>query len=272
MVSPKQKFAFFVDDLKTSWYFRVWFSIWFVLAILSFSCLIILGSRSTEAAKHEGWRLWIEHADKIEYPSFCFRTSLDETSNEIGNIYCQWNGIILQAVQCEDGTPRARCVQLNMAGDYATKDNNNLVCSFGFNVSADPDKIIGFEIVKAREFGVAFTWIQPNSNAWILLSKYIIKPDGEDERVLWGRQLVYHSTVQVGDFFQVSILIDTFRVFHYVESDYYNGWMALGDVGGFAFFMYILHTIVMFTVGVFLENNSKFLNSGDSPAEYQQIK
>ncbi len=38
--------------------------------------------------------------------------------------------------------------------------------------------------------------------------------------------------------------------------------MAAADIGGFAFFMYILHWIVMTFMNIFMENNSKFLNAG----------
>lgn len=46
---------------------------------------------------------------------------------------------------------------------------------------------------------------------------------------------------------------------HIVEYDSYNGWMALGDIGGFAFFMMILHTMVMMCIGVCFNNDSQFL-------------
>jgi hypothetical protein len=59
----------------------------------------------------------------------------------------------------------------------------------------------------------------------------------------------------------VSVIIESFGVEHYEQRSVYNGWMAMGDVGGFAFFLLILHTIVMLGVGVFLANDSRFLHS-----------
>jgi len=270
-MNTRQKAQDFVEDLKTSWYFRVWFFFWLVCFLAAFSSLIILGERSTEALQHEGWTFWWERDTTIEYPSFAFRTAQDEVTNVLGNVYCQYNSLLIPTADCDDGTPRAKCVQLNMDGDFASRDNNNLICSFAFNVSTDADKVVGFEIVKAGEFGIAFTWMNPNNNVWILLTKNILKFKDGNEKVMWGRQLVYHSSVTTTSSFQVSVLMDHFHVAHWVESDYYNGWMCFGDVGGVAFFLVVLHTISMAIVGIFLDNNSKFLNGGGG-SEFQPIK
>lgn len=269
-----QQGRLFLEDLKTSWYFRIWFCTWFICAVFVFSALIINGGRSDEAMEHQGWAFWIEHATSIEYPNFAFRTALDEISNEIGSVYCSLNGLVISTAQCNDGSVRTKCVQLNMKGDYAKRDANNLVCTVTYNVTTDPDQMIGFEIMKpANEFGVAFTWIRPNNNVWVLLTKNVVAGEKGDPRDYWGRQLVYHSTVSLPGTFQVSILMDHFDVFHWVESDSYTGWMAVGDIGGFAFFLVILHTFVMWIVALFIENNSRYLRQGDgTPAEYQPIK
>jgi hypothetical protein len=71
----------------------------------------------------------------------------------------------------------------------------------------------------------------------------------------------YQSTVSFPGYYVVSTIIESFGVEHLEQRSLYNGWMAMGDVGGFAFFLLILHTIVMLGVGVFLANDSKFLHS-----------
>jgi len=272
MANTKQQMGAFFDDLKSSWYFRIWFVLWLTCFLAGFSALIILGKRSETAAAHESWRTWIQTETGIEYPSFCLRTSRDEVTNQLGEVSCNFNGLLIPTSNCDDGTIREKCVQLNMEGDIATKTTNNLQCTFGFNVSTDADKVIGFEIVKDREFGVAFTWIQPNANAWILLTKNIIEPKHGKSINMWGRQLLYHSSVFTTNQFALDIKMDAFLVFHFEENDYYTGWMAIGDIGGVGFFLVILHTIVMIVVGLFMENTSKFLNPAASGHEFQPIK
>jgi len=60
-------------------------------------------------------------------------------------------------------------------------------------------------------------------------------------------------------FFNIDIKIGVFDVFHYEQTDFYTGWMATSDIGGAAFFLVIIHTIVMGLVSLCLENNSKYL-------------
>jgi len=191
--------------------------------------------------------------------------------NILGNVYCMYNNLAVPTGNCADGTARAKCVQINMAGDYASRESNNLQCTFALNVSTDADKIVGFEIVNDKEFGLAYTWIRANLNAWVVLTKSIIQPKGQNEFIVWGRQLLYHSSVFTTDNWTIDIKMDHFHVAHYEENDYYTGWMAFGDIGGVAFFLVILHTIVMAVVGLCMDNNSKFLHAGEGGREFQPI-
>jgi len=264
----------FGDDLKTSWYFRIWFFLWLFCAVFVFAILIVDGRRSDKAKQHEKWGFFVESAKSIEYPSFAFRTANDEKANQIGSVLCSLDGLLINTQVCADGAPRAACVQFNMAGDYATREKNSLICSLTLNATYDPDKMIAFEILKpANEFGIAWTWIRPTANAWVLLTKNVITNENHETKDYWGRQLVYHSSVYTNTTFQISILMDTFNVFHWVEADWYNGWMAVGDIGGFAFFLLIIHTIIMWFVAICFENNSRWLHQTEgSAAEYQPIK
>jgi len=69
-MSTKEKFSNLAEDLKTSWYFRIWFILWLAGFLATFSALIILGKRADTAMAHESWRTWFERDTKIEYPSF----------------------------------------------------------------------------------------------------------------------------------------------------------------------------------------------------------
>lgn len=45
---------------------------------------------------------------------------------------------------------------------------------------------------------------------------------------MWRRDLLYHSSVSVQDTFRVSVMMDTFNVFHYEEVDAYDRCVYVG--------------------------------------------
>jgi hypothetical protein len=65
--------------------------------------------------------------------------------------------------------------------------------------------------------------------------------------------------------FYIVIGMGSFDVRYIREVDTFNGWQSVGAIGGFVFFLVLLHSVFMFLVGFCLENNSKFL--GHSGAE-----
>jgi len=61
-------------------------------------------------------------------------------------------------------------------------------------------------------------------------------------------------------------------VFYYEKTEWYTGWMAAADIGGFAFFLYIIHWIVVTFLGIFLQRTSKFLGvGGPSAPQYNSL-
>lgn len=112
-------------------------------------------------------------------------------------------------------------------------------------------------------------WIAPNNNAWVMIEKAVVKYKGKPPATEWGRDLLYHSTEStVFGQYNIATILGTFRVAHLEQQDSYNGWMALGGIGGFAYFLIILHTIIMIAVGIVFTNDSKFLlGSGESSEE-----
>lgn len=91
---------------------------------------------------------------------------------------------------------------------------------------------------------------------------------------LWTPDVSYFtpdiSSVVNGDHrettFRVVVGIRNFFVQHTQEVDTFNGWQSVGSIGGFIFFLVILHNILMFLVGFCLANDSKFLGGGADAA------
>jgi len=89
----------------------------------------------------------------------------------------------------------------------------------------------------------------------------------------WDRSLLYHSTVSVPGQYYIEVIIGSYNVWHIDQTDVYNGVMAMGDIGGFAFFLLVIHSIIMLFVGLCFLNNSTFLkNTGSDSTDYSQLK
>jgi len=260
-----------VEDLKQSWYFRFWALFWSVCAVMAFAGLIIFGSRSTDASRHSTWRLWLEQADVIPYPSFQLRTILDEQNNVILSPFCRWGNVLQQTGACPEQMDLTKCIQVNPTAS-AVPMQNALECYVNVTSPPGADQVLSFDIPENGKYGAAMTFLRPSNNVWIVMDKISVEPQSGPKLIYWPRRVQYETTVSKGDFFKVVLVIDTFAIWHYVETDWYTGMMAAGDIGGLAFFLYILHVISMLVIGVFLDNNSRFLHgTSDGKVPYNQI-
>jgi hypothetical protein len=269
----KEKLSLAVEDLKTSWYFRIYAATWLFLALWVFIALIVLGNKSSEAGSEQGFVTWPQSENQINFPDFNFRLATDEaTQYQILSVVCKYNSTDVTAptpnavVETCKGTETAKpwCQTVKASAYTATKKHNEYVfCQVKTNAAPGPptpDRVLGFEIFNDAEYGAAFTWMHPSDNAWILLTKTELKFEGGSAHERWKRDLVYHSTTAADeDSYNVIIKMNDFHVIHYSQQNQYNRWMSVADIGGFAFFLYILHVAFMALVGLVVANDSKFL-------------
>jgi len=238
-----------IEDIKHSWYFRIWSFLWLFSVIFTFAVLILLGRRSTEAYLEPTFHFWSENASSINYPRFHFRSMHDTF---LGGVVCTHNGQIQVPLPC---LPRhngeviefSKCQAFdvsniaveNKRGNFA---NRILTCTFSTNFSIDPNYLVAYELEghNVATYGpnsFSSIWFGPNNNTWILLNKAIVTFRGQIPQEEWDRELVYHSTVWHRGSYVVSILINRFLVLHAEQDQRYDGWTALGEIGGFAFFL-----------------------------------
>jgi len=267
-----------IEDIKHSWYFRVYGFFWIFFAIFTFAVLIVLGQQSTEAQNEPTFHFWRENATRINFPRFHFRiNNLVDTFNQ--SVVCTFNGQTLATVPCDTwkghNHPITRCQAVSAENVIAENqarfnfDERRIFCRFATNYQSGvtDNLLVSFELEgqNIANFGAnaySSVWIAPNNNTWILLDKAYITFWGQPELEEWDRELVYHSTISQPGFYQVSIIINRFWIVHGEQSDRYTGWMALGEIGGFGYFLLLLHALVMIVTGVCLNNDAKFL-SGD---------
>jgi len=270
------------EDFKTSWYFRVWAALWFVFALVAFIALIELGAKSNESGKDKDWNTWIENATQLTFPRFHFRFENRTThGEEISNHYCTHAGSVVQTSPCEGERDKAKCFvvaanQITVTNTWnAPEGSERITCTFnvtGYNSTKPVNTYVGWSIEgHHRTFSNPFTntlWIEPRNAPGVAVSlrKRIISPlrnafyeNPNEGWEVWEKSYVYHTTVHTPGEYYISTYIAGFRVEHLEQTNSYNGWMAVGGIGGFAFFMVVLHTLVMIIVGFALPNESKFL-------------
>jgi hypothetical protein len=274
-----------VEDIRTSWYFRVWAALWFVCALVAFIGMIELAIRSDEAGKEKDWNFWIENSTSIEFPRFRFRFANRSESTEsfVGTPNCTHLGQPVTIDTCAGHTSRSKCFVVVGSGIIAQNNidappgEDAITCHFnstGFNETIN--QLVGWELDHAHpNLGSRYyntIWLGPRNSpgVWIFLKKAFLQPQGAMNRELagpngipvWEKSQLYHSTSHTPGYYVVRTLISSFRIDHFEQTDSYDGWMAVGGMGGFAFWMVILHTIAMIVVGFILSNESKFLNHG----------
>jgi len=268
-----------IDDLRSSWYFRLWGFFWLFCAVTVFASLIILGKRTTRDTEHPEVHLWIENASAITFPKFHIRVHdgmTDKAGQLINSKICWHNNIPIHTVDCPPyggGTvppPSNKCFTVpadsftaeNRGGDYYGSDTmiECVVNTTGYE--PDGNSLLAWETEGVEgHFGGVFRslFIGANNDAFVLLEKEEVYIHGKGDLVIWNKDLLYRSNNVTNGLYVIKTLLSSFRVPHWFDQNSYNPWMGIGDVGGFAFFTLILHTIVMMILSVCLDNDSRFL-------------
>jgi len=268
MAKLQDSFAVLLEDLKSSWYFRIWATIWFICAVTVFASVIVLGAKATASSDDKSWTVWIEEKNSQYFPVFLFALGSEE-QGVFHSASCVGNGKELPPDSC---STTGSCYSFEGSFIKATQDENAIMCTLNATFAAGQNEAITFSIdgEDSDSSNQGFVSFAPNNDAWILLTKNVKDPSGGDDSDVWTAQLSYRSTLSTPGTYIVYIKFATFDVYHYEETTLYDRWSSVCDIGGFAFFMYILHTMFMATVNVFLDNDSHWLG-GSAKKEYQNF-
>jgi hypothetical protein len=269
MAETKHRVDQIIDDIKGSWYFRFWMLVWVVCFIMFWVTMGVFGAKSNMAREEPAWRVWIENDTKsgLEYPPFYFKLQWDELAakEEIISATCSnQNGMSIMPRACP-GIPNTKtCVEFQTNSE-ATSRHSRIKCYLLTNANRTEDRMILFGTDQQHNATWGDKWdlyMWPNANAHIALQRTAVKRDakGAKEFDFWTKELTYHSSVFTANQYNVTIEFRSVDTLHFQQYDYYNGWMAVSDIGGFAFFMSILLAVVMVAVGCIFDNDSKFLN------------
>jgi len=267
-----------INDLKSSWYFRVWLVLWILLMVVWWVALGILSDHSEKASKHKVQQYYVEHESKIRFPEFRLRFKL-QPGQMLSEFNCFYGdpavagatvpvGAIASLCEFNDTCISVASQTVEACATYSPKCNDRLVCVLNVTGAVTPF-LVAWELLQGERIGFneyAQVWIQANDAAWVLLTKEV-----HHDKVGWNRELVYHSANFPNTYWGIVTIINTFNVEHYEELDLYNGWQATADIGGFIMFLLIFHTFTMFIVGVFFENDSTFLRPDRKEETYNSV-
>jgi len=258
----------FTHDLKNSWYFRIYLFAWLVLACTAFASLIVFAQRSAAADALSPMVVSVQNMSSLPFPSFTITTNQDELLNKLVYINCYFLGpnfVPVQTPPCLNA-PSQSCVSVNASTVTATPSNNAVYCVINMTAPVNADKTLVLSFDNGDSFG-GVTYIQPNNHAVLLLSEYIVDDSDDDDdspNIQWNSDLVYESTVVNGSLFNLTLIVNSFQVISFMNSDGFDPWQSAAAIGGFSFLMYILHTIFMGLVACVFAPESKFLGFGSS--------
>jgi len=242
----------------------------------------MLGTRSDHAAKEKDFKFWVNNVSELAFPRFHIRIARDMGNYEkiIGSPICMHRNAHVYIADCQPyrGQTLSREVCFAVNTDRITAENrwnarfdeSRITCYFNttgsnftyenFLVAWELEEIEGEHVANFGGNSYSSIWFGPEAGAWVMLKKFYVKFSGRLETE-WERELIYHSSVYFPGHYSVSTILASFDVTHIEQSDVYNGWLMMGDSGGFTFAMVLFHTLIMILVGIGLTNNSKFLGA-----------
>jgi len=264
------------EDLKSSWYFRFWALSSLALGIIGFVCLIVLGAQSTHARLDPASTLWFENASSIYYPRFHYRS---KEGMSITNVSCHhflapvetglcepYHGYLPSLSECV--AVYAQTIEIINSPEHEFFDMGVSCNITTVGNSTEVGNLIAFEIEEENYYVVGpdpipSLWIAPTDRAFVILEKGVTKVNKKTTINDWARTLQYQSTVSRNGFYDVKTVIQDFGIFHIDVQNTYNGWKAIGDIGGFAFSLVCFQSLFMIAIGLCFYNNSVFLRHSE---------
>jgi len=268
MAKTTDQIRFIIYDFKYSWYFRVWAVFWFLGLVFSFTALILLSQRSGEAGSERDFKVHINNASELTFPRIQFSISYHNPAISIATKTCYHSGTPIITTTCESvngvtpGLDKCFAVESDSITIYNNGRHNfntsHIYCHINTTAThVGNNSMLVWRTERGRGI-VSDLFLRHNSQIWVVLRPVNFAIGGTHHQD-WERELVYHSSVAHPGQFSVRTVIATFIETDVRRVDIYDGYRAIGDIGGFMYFMVILHTLLLIIAGAFLSNTSKFL-------------
>jgi len=239
--------------------------------------LIVLAHSSRLAQRNRYVSVWIENATQVSFPNWHFRIPRSSPMTFVSRSCHFSNGSIVNTDPCEpwhgDEPPIDKCFSVQGHFFNAVQDvsipmeGQRIACEFQTTGQADYNDMVAWELegfvgIEGVGPNAHSLWLAPNNFTWVLIQKSTMKYHGQKNLVdEWEKTLIYHSPTSLQGFYFVETILGSFDVTHFEEQNLQNGWETIGQIGGYIYFMLIIHTLVIIFFGFCLDNNSRFLNN-----------
>jgi len=267
------------DDLRHSWYFRIWLFTWIICAIVSLVAMAYYANTANQNKDSQGLRLFLSEPSSVNFPDFEFKVPAGANFGLTTDLSssCQFNGQTLSRRYCvnSDGTivtnysscqsfPGSLFAATTVNGARLDQQMNQIVCDIYVTGGSDPSIAFvteGTDDTVGTNAG-SFTYMIPNENIWLLLTQEQLISSSTTE-YLWNRVVSYNSATKVPNHFHISLVFNTLEIKVYEGADWFTGWISAGQLGGFVFLVYCIHAAFMALVGIVFTNDSTFLTGVD---------
>jgi hypothetical protein len=260
------------DDLLTSWYFRIWLVCWIVGGAVIFAAVVLFASDHTFISPADKLQSSLINATVLSFPRFQFRYG-DNTDGDyvIENVACFHNDKEVAISACDgSGIADGHCTEVRGDKEKAYNEfnrptkNRRLDCTVITSSNyMKPLPPLLFDI-QGEHWGqesMVTQTLHPSEGMMIHIARTEFQKNSKTYTVDWEPYVTYYSPDSVRDQYKIRVQFNDFRVFRYNQVDTLNitEWENCAWIGGFILFMWMIHSMVMLIVGLFLDNNSLVL-------------
>jgi len=285
--------ALIIDDLKHSWYFRIWFLLWIGAAIAGFGALIFFGNYATNMNHEQTIRDYTIEKHSQTFPDFEFRLHWNQVSNyTISEAKCKagilsnsfsFNNfkVTLKTEPCaaDQKFGPGECWLIRAGSVTVTNTTQGIYCAVflqakpGTPALTDESRQLGLSFPGERWHEGYVSWATGGHELVVShLKKHVFNTNGG--RVIYDKTLSVYPSREVppptqDEFFWFLRFSDLNDLHTIADEDTYPRMFSAADIGGFGFLVYCLHAIIMFFVGLVFANNSAFL--GGAAAQNDRV-
>jgi len=238
----------------------------------------IFANQTQKEGEHPFQLSWTTTTGQLSFPKFQLSAVTNSffgaSAPSISSISCLHNNKTVKAGDnCSGASNNNTCVLINGNDVVASPSDKNpdaqrIDCTVNVNITGmnlTAQQINNLFLVwnldnpNVENFGsnsYAPMYLSPNSKMWVLIT-----PVEYDGNLAWERQQQFHGSEQASNTnvaFYVTTIINSFTYWSFKQRDpsVHDGWNTAASTGGYAFFLYLIHTIFMFFVGFALANDS----------------
>jgi len=242
------------DDLKSSWYFRIWALLWVVFVITGFVGIIHFGKEATRLSNESTQRSYLLKTTEQQMPTQISFLLLKDPKHEYEILDLQCTTFDYNQSNATVTTlPSSNCLSLTnvdpnthlcrfVAPKLTIKSlSEGIDCHLTLNNTVEGDHV---EILLDGDSSRTQKLYRVGTRQTISLTKVYI--DSKTPIYRRTSNEMNADGAQRTDFYANIQFQDLYEHHTVTEDVVYSRWESAADIGGFGFFLFCLHKIIMF--------------------------